>query len=395
MHDAAGGPPSGAGIDSSIGTTAGPADAADAAAVPSPARPLVGGSPIGVSRRAIDEPAMTDADAESPADTGAGAGAPPRAWTSVAAPGGTGPAGTPGAGPTSEPTAANSAPAAGPDAGPAASATAAATGTRAAPSTPGFPVRASFGSTPAARGAAGTSAAAGTSQIAPTAPASVPLVAARAIGSSPASSIASLGRRPADGPLPVVARLASGSPAIRAADATRGWSQPPVERLGATTDRGTALQREVLPAGARPTQGSGRAGTSTSISAFPLAYAATPGAAAVAASPEPGAVASETADCALGWTPATGFTSIATTPGLSVQRAVQIDGVTIAPDASAAGTAEAGAAAAGQAGGAAARAGGAAPDLEELADSLYDRIRSRLTSELLLDRERSGTLVDA
>ena len=113
------------------------------------------------------------------------------------------------------------------------------------------------------------------------------------------------------------------------------------------------------------------------------------------ARPEAGAVAPERADRALGWTPATGFTSIATTPWPFVQRAVEIDEVTIAPDASAAGAAESGAAGAGQAGPAAAPAAGAGPDYEELAEHLYDRIRSRLTSELLLDRERSGTLVDA
>ena len=37
-----------------------------------------------------------------------------------------------------------------------------------------------------------------------------------------------------------------------------------------------------------------------------------------------------------------------------------------------------------------------APDdeLEELADRLYDRIRTRFRSELLIDRERAGLLAD-
>ena len=80
-----------------------------------------------------------------------------------------------------------------------------------------------------------------------------------------------------------------------------------------------------------------------------------------------------------------------------MQRAVQIDEVTVTPAAPAAGGAESGAPAAGQAGptgASAAGAGGAGTDYEELAEHVYDRIRARLTTELLLDRERSGTLVD-
>jgi hypothetical protein len=100
---------------------------------------------------------------------------------------------------------------------------------------------------------------------------------------------------------------------------------------------------------------------------------------------------------ALSWSPGSGFTTVAQAPGPFVQRAVEIDEVTVTPGVPAAGGAESGAAASGQAGPAgasAAAAGGAGTDYEELAEHVYDRIRSRLTSELLLDRERSGTLVD-
>ena len=39
-------------------------------------------------------------------------------------------------------------------------------------------------------------------------------------------------------------------------------------------------------------------------------------------------------------------------------------------------------------------AGGAGQDYEEIADRVYDRIRSRFATELLLDRERMGLLID-
>ena len=39
-------------------------------------------------------------------------------------------------------------------------------------------------------------------------------------------------------------------------------------------------------------------------------------------------------------------------------------------------------------------AGGEDTDYEELAEQVYDKIRARLVTELLLDRERAGMLVD-
>jgi hypothetical protein len=38
--------------------------------------------------------------------------------------------------------------------------------------------------------------------------------------------------------------------------------------------------------------------------------------------------------------------------------------------------------------------GGTGQDYEEMADRVYDRIRSRFATELLLDRERMGLLID-
>ncbi len=97
-----------------------------------------------------------------------------------------------------------------------------------------------------------------------------------------------------------------------------------------------------------------------------------------AASGRPGGVVS--------WAAGTGFTTVAPVPGPFVQRAVAIDEVTVTPGGEPAGAAGQGA---GQPG-----AGGAGTDYEELAEQVYDKIRARLTTELLLDRERAGLLVD-
>jgi hypothetical protein len=215
------------------------------------------------------------------------------------------------------------------------------------------------------------------------------------MSSSPSGSIASLGRRPTEGPSAVVARLAGGPSDVGADDGNHSRSSTPTQRLGAATIQGAAVQRDLLPIGARPAPGSGRGSPSAGISALPLAHAATAPAAVAPAWAEPGAIALDRSEGTLGWTPAAGFTSIAAMPGPFVQRAVQIDEMTATVDASAAAAAESGGAVAGQAGPAAAPGAGAGPDYEELAEHLYDRIRARLTTELLLDRERSGTLVDA
>jgi hypothetical protein len=85
----------------------------------------------------------------------------------------------------------------------------------------------------------------------------------------------------------------------------------------------------------------------------------------------------------LGWTAGGGF-AVMPGGGHAVQRAVSVD--EISSEVSPAASAEGGP---GSSGGA---AGGG--DYEEIADRVYDRIRSRFATELLLDRERMGLLID-
>ncbi len=75
-----------------------------------------------------------------------------------------------------------------------------------------------------------------------------------------------------------------------------------------------------------------------------------------------------------------------------MQRAVTIDEMTVTPGGGASGAPGA-AAGTGDSPGASG-AGAAGTDYEELAEQVYDKIRARLTTELLLDRERAGMLVD-
>jgi hypothetical protein len=89
----------------------------------------------------------------------------------------------------------------------------------------------------------------------------------------------------------------------------------------------------------------------------------------------------------LGWSAASGFTA----PGWAeagapvVQRAVAVDEMTT-------GVPAVPAAAGGDSG--STGIGGTGQDYEEMADRVYDRIRSRFATELLLDRERMGLLID-
>jgi hypothetical protein len=90
---------------------------------------------------------------------------------------------------------------------------------------------------------------------------------------------------------------------------------------------------------------------------------------------------------ALGWSAGSGFAVLPASGPAVVQRAVTIDEVATQVEAApAVGGAEGGAAGAG--------AAGAGQDYEEIADRVYDRIRSRFATELLLDRERMGLLID-
>jgi hypothetical protein len=90
----------------------------------------------------------------------------------------------------------------------------------------------------------------------------------------------------------------------------------------------------------------------------------------------------------MGWSATSGF-AVSERAGAGVpaiQRAVAIDEMSTGVAAAAA------APAAGDSG--SAGAGGAGQDYEEMADRVYDRIRSRFATELLLDRERMGLLID-
>jgi len=88
-----------------------------------------------------------------------------------------------------------------------------------------------------------------------------------------------------------------------------------------------------------------------------------------------------------GWSAASGFAAMSAFGPAMVQRAVVVDELVTQVDAPPApGPAEGGSAGAG--------AGGAGQDYEEIADRVYDRIRSRFATELLLDRERMGLLID-
>jgi hypothetical protein len=89
----------------------------------------------------------------------------------------------------------------------------------------------------------------------------------------------------------------------------------------------------------------------------------------------------------LGWNAGSGFAALPGSGPVAVQRAVAVDEVaTQVGTAPAAGAAEGGAGSPGT--------GGAGQDDEEIADRVYDRIRARFATELLLDRERMGLLID-
>jgi hypothetical protein len=209
----------------------------------------------------------------------------------------------------------------------------------------------------------------------------------------------------ADGvPSPVIARLNRAAFTAGAPDMTPGTRTTSAGHPGAPSAPAVAVAGDGRPVVARAAVGSGRGPAVSARSTLPLVHAA----AGTASGGWPdGGPAGRSAD-AVSWTPAAGFTTVAQAPGPFVQRAVEINEVSVTADAAAAGAAESGDAgagagesgtsAAGQAaatGASAAGPGGAGTDYEEIAEHVYDRIRARLTSELLLDRERSGTLVDA
>lgn len=222
------------------------------------------------------------------------------------------------------------------------------------------------------------------------------MVAARALRSSPTASIAGPARPAADESTPVMARIAVPPFGTRAPHAASGPDSAWAGHAGDPSAPSGAVRRDERPVVSRAALGASRGPTSAVLSALPLAHAAA-GAAGSSWASGPDAIPAGQSGGALGWTSGAGFASVAPTPGPFVQRAVQIDEVTVTPAGGGAGAGESGAAGAGQSGStgaAAAAGGGAGTDYEELAEQVYDRIRGRLTTELLLDRERTGTLVD-
>jgi hypothetical protein len=106
----------------------------------------------------------------------------------------------------------------------------------------------------------------------------------------------------------------------------------------------------------------------------------------------PEAVRTGGSDGGASWTPGAGFTTVAAAASPVVQRAVAIDEVGVTTGGEAGGAPGAAAGAGGPPG--TPGAGAAGTDYEELAEQVYEKIRARLTTELLLDRERAGMLVD-
>ena len=302
-------------------------------------RPLVGDSPIGVSRLAREDAATgaaTGADADGAADADAAAehGVPVLrvAGASAALPAAWGPAAGVDAGPE-------------PGAMSAAAISGVATGNAAGPA--GIAAVQRSHAMPVGGGA----------------PVLAPLVAGRAIRASLPAAMATLGYGPSAEASPVVARLA-------------------IPTLGTGTGG-----RDERPVVARAALAGGRGPSPTAIPGLPLARSAVGPA-------RPDAVETGRPDGAFSWAAGAGFATVAPPPVPSVQRAVSIDEVTVTPGGDPAGPAESGATAgpAGQPG--ATGTGGAGTDYEELAEHVYDKIRARLTTELLLDRERAGMLVD-
>ena len=222
--------------------------------------------------------------------------------------------------------------------------------------------------------------------------ATVPMVAGRSMRADVSRPAFPLAHVPPADPAPVPGRFGIPAPAVpgggpRTAPAT-AWDG---DRPAAQSGPATAVQREERTTAARAAPFAGRGSASTTAEALPLMRSSV-GAAAPAGFPA--ALAAAGSDDAVGWSPAAGFTSVARQPGPFVQRAAQIDELTVTPAGQGAGGA--GATAAGSAAGPAGStgAGGEDTDYEELAEQVYDKIRARLVTELLLDRERAGMLVD-
>jgi hypothetical protein len=341
-------------------------------------RPLLGESAIGVSRLARDTAA---ADADGEAASSRGPALPlDRSWGSAAAE------------PDSEPTVgrwpeSGAAPPAGTAATTGSPAMTGSPATEFPTHTPGFTALqrslvAPAGGDPA-RSASSGSAARTTAPLAP-------LVPGRAMRASQPGAISTLGFAHAGDAEPIVARLAISSPGTGGGGSATGpaaFGYP----AGSPSLRAPAAgtRRDDRPVASRVAQAGGAGPTSAATPTLTLSRLAT-------GSATPDDEATGRPDGGTNWIAGTGFTTVAAAAPSFVQRAVTIDEMTVAPAAAAAGAAGTGAPAPGAAAGpgGAAAAGGAGTDYEEIAEHVYDRIHARLTTELLLDRERAGMLVD-
>ena len=206
--------------------------------------------------------------------------------------------------------------------------------------------------------------------------------------------------------LPSSRRHAPGAGA--GAPAVPGPARPPAvtqrAALGAFTRLPSSPGATSTHAGARTLGGPGigLAGPGAGLAGLPVARLAASGVVtAVSSAPEPWISSGHdegngpppgAAGPFAGWTAGAGFAPVPGGAGPLVQRTVEIGEISTTVEAQPTGSASGG----GASGGAASGGGGsgAGQDYEEIADRVYDRIRSRFASELLLDRERMGLLID-
>ncbi len=255
--------------------------------------------------------------------------------------------------------------------------------------------------------------------------ATAPLVATRAAADARTPLRSTVASPPPAAPV-VVARRAAGpavsgpEPSVRSGEGRPpgvplGRATAPEGRLLGATVPGASLQRSAADRASGPAWTAGRGdGRAVPAAGPPLVVSRSsgslsapggtpPGSAAAARGgpPSPGggidlplpvvsrlaADAASTAPApgtALGWTPAGGFAPAAADVGPVIQRVVEIGEV----------SAEVGQGSPASDGGPGAGGGAGTPDYEEIAEHVYDRIRSRIALELLLDRERMGLLID-
>jgi hypothetical protein len=242
------------------------------------------------------------------------------------------------------------------------------------------------------------------SSVAPaTAPAPAVVVARRAVGPAASPAVPSGTDRPAPPAALPTGRpgAAAAPPAVRPpASVQRDVPAPAAggsraaAPLGGGAPRGQASRRSTdgtAPVDASPVSGADRAGGSPSSPAPVIARApVAPGARPELTLPVVSRLAADASASvaapgpALGWTAGSGFGPVPAAVGPVVQRVVEVGEVAaeVEPGSGSGGA------------GAAAEGPGGPPDYEDIAEHVYDRIRSRIALELLLDRERMGLLID-